>query len=158
MFIDNIIKRATQLFNLNDPIDRLIAGDWVEQSDLDETITNLTAVAIRSSILVPEVLCMGYGTSIECSTGYGIGRGTGAGAEYGIGAEYGFGTGFGSGNGTGIGCGTGTVTGNGDGAGRGTGDGDSCGYGSGFGRGTGYGDGFWAGNVLRRINGNGLIR
>ncbi len=135
MTLPEIIRHATQLFNLNDPVDREIAGDWIEQQGIDETITSLTAAAIRSSILAPDICIIAhnhYGDGCMAGNGSGTGFGSGYPGSSSVGVGSGNGNGFGEGIGTGCsigtGCGTTYWLEHGSGAGYGTG------------LGTGYGD------------------
>ncbi len=159
--MNDITRLVTQLFNLDDQIDRLIAGDWIEQQDLDETIASITAAAIRTNLFAQgkvEVgrmwfghnnLAIGYGTAY--GTGHGNGIGTGLGTIYNDIDTYSGGTGSGDNN---IGYGYGTLFGAGFGDGIGLGneagivygityeDGIGSGslFGAGFGDGTGLGN------------------
>ncbi len=171
MLIGDIIRRTIQLFNLNDHVDRLIAGDWIEQINLDGIVINVTAAAIRSNILTPEIsketLGCGSASGAGCTShsGRGCPIGTGHGDINGDGAGDETGCGFGSGvryksiyelrlspsteNGTGCGFGSGGMDGAGDGHGAGFGFGDGVGggfdNGIGFGFGTGAINCQWAG-------------
>ncbi len=133
MLVNHIIRRVNQLFNLSDPIDREIAGDWIEQQDLDEIVLGVVSAAIRSNVLIPEIP----------NDWIGRGRGLGTGDGDGHGAEHGDGCGFGTGRGAGYG--TGVISGTGYGTGRGiwhdAGDGDGHGNGNGHARTRGYGNG-----------------
>ncbi len=147
--IDKIIRRATQLFNLNNHIEREIAADWVEQTDFnDETVTNLTAAAIRTMTLTPETegdtqerqdLIFyngrgdGYNHGYGEGAGYGSGDGNGQSDVYMYNDEYGDGDGDGYGHGYGCGHNSGYW----HGAVVGYGYGCLIGCGGGFGRGTG---------------------
>ncbi len=143
MTLPEIIRHATKLFNLDDPVDRKIAGDWIEQQDnIDETILALAAANVRAGILHSTLSCeppkrdngIGDGTgngsgaitvfgNFKLGNGTGDGRGTGIGTGYGEGHGtsastmhvYGVGTGTGTGNGQGTCCGHGSGTGTGHG-------------------------------------------
>ncbi len=149
MTLPQIIRHVTQLFNLDDPVNRLIAGDWIEQQEeIDETIINLTAAAVRAGVSILEILNNeqrtiqieidyklkinlghrnGYGHPIEVGdgTGYGCFTGSGEGNNQGtsIGIDYGnsYGEGNNCGSGTGFGIGHGNAHGNAHGFGSGTG-------------------------------------
>ncbi len=165
--INDIIRYAAQLFNLNNPIDRLIAGDWIEQLDGDETVNNLIAAAIRSNILISEMskrmtehdeimwhgagyrrkITLKNGIRIQYNVGSGAGNGIGSGSGNGEGPGNGLGSGLGLGSGYGLrhniapGIGTGIGVKYGSGTGAGSGAGYGTGYGTVIGHGQGYGSG-----------------
>ncbi len=143
MTINDIIRRATQLFNLNDPVDRLIAGDWIEQHNLDEIVISLLAAAIKSDNLTVEIFYDKIGYGAGSGSGDGDGDGDGDGSGYGNMARYGPGhtTATGSGTGHGVGHGIGHRIGHRIVSGRQIRITVESGYGTTIGCGTGYGIG-----------------
>ncbi len=145
MLIGDIIRRTIQLFNLNDHVDRLIAGDWIEQINLDGIVINVTAAAIRSNILTPEI----SKETLGCGSASGAGCTSHSGRGCPIGTGHGDINGDGAGDETGCGFGSGGMDGAGDGHGAGFGFGDGVGggfdNGIGFGFGTGAINCQWAG-------------
>ncbi len=156
MLTNRTIRHMNQLFNLDNHVDRLIAGDWIEELDLDETVLGVVGAAVRSSVLTPNVLCewAGYGCALGVSNKNGKWTTGGHGYGYGNGSGYGSGSGAGNGSGYGAGLGSGNAGGR-DGAGSIIGGEDGNGYGGGSR--IGYSDVAWIGFKRVRINENGLI-
>ncbi len=129
MTLPEIIRHASQLFNLNDPVDKEIAGDWIEQQEgIDETVISLTAAAIRTNVWCNDII-----TETGNYYGDGLSPGYGSGNRYG----HGYGSEYGGGNGHGNDIGHGYGSDYGGGGGDGNGYSDQYGGGDGRGRGVG---------------------
>ncbi len=138
MTLPEIIRHATQLFNLDGPVDRLIAGDWIEQQEgIDETVINLSAAVIRTGVSTLEITNHNQ-YSIQTEADYEIELGNGLGHGFGLGHL------IEVGHGRGDGCGR--ITGAGNGSNQGYGSGVRNGSGAGLGAGHGSGAVFGAGN------------